>query len=62
MANHCDADAQFSFPLASGLHFANPIPTEAAIPKAELDVFIDEAISMQTPPPAPLERTTRRLF
>jgi pseudouridylate synthase / pseudouridine kinase len=26
------------------MHFANPIPTESAISKAEMDVFIDEAI------------------
>lgn len=26
------------------MHFANPIPAESAIPKAEMDVFIDEAI------------------
>jgi pseudouridine-5'-phosphate glycosidase/pseudouridine kinase len=31
--------------LKSGLLFANPIPEEAAIPKSEMDVFINEAIS-----------------
>jgi pseudouridylate synthase / pseudouridine kinase len=31
--------------LKSGLLFANPIPEVAAIPKSEMDVFINEAIS-----------------
>jgi pseudouridylate synthase / pseudouridine kinase len=30
--------------LQSGLHFANPIPVAAAIPKPEMDLFINEAI------------------
>jgi pseudouridine-5'-phosphate glycosidase/pseudouridine kinase len=37
-------DAHHQLPLTSGLHFANPIPTEASIPKAEMDVIIAEAI------------------
>lgn len=30
--------------MASGLLFANPIPTEWAIPKPEMDIIIHEAI------------------
>ena len=30
--------------LSSGLLFANPIPVEEAIPKAENDAFVEEAI------------------
>jgi pseudouridine-5'-phosphate glycosidase/pseudouridine kinase len=30
--------------MSSGLLFANPIPEPAAIPKSEMDVFINEAI------------------
>jgi pseudouridine-5'-phosphate glycosidase/pseudouridine kinase len=37
-------DAHTQLPLTSGLHFANPIPTEASIPKAEMDLIIQEAI------------------
>jgi pseudouridine-5'-phosphate glycosidase/pseudouridine kinase len=37
-------DAQLSFPINSGLHFANPIPEEASIPRAEMDLVIEEAI------------------
>jgi pseudouridylate synthase / pseudouridine kinase len=33
-----------NLPVASGLHFANPIPIEYAIPKAEMDIIIEEAI------------------
>ncbi|KAF2402275.1 hypothetical protein EJ06DRAFT_554939 [Trichodelitschia bisporula] len=36
--------AQHQLGLQSGLHFANPIPAEAAIAKAEIDAMIDEAI------------------
>ena len=36
--------AHLSLPLHSGLHFANPVPEEAGIPKGEMDVFIEEAI------------------
>jgi pseudouridylate synthase / pseudouridine kinase len=37
-------DAQSLLSLHSGLHFANPIPEESAIPKSEMDGFITEAI------------------
>lgn len=37
-------DAQLQLGINSGLHFANPIPESAAIPKSEMDVFISEAI------------------
>ena len=37
-------DAQFSLPLHSGLHFASPIPLEAAIPRQEMDDVIAKAI------------------
>lgn len=30
--------------IKSGLHFANPVPVEAAIPKAEMDIIIQEAL------------------
>ncbi|KAL1609774.1 hypothetical protein SLS59_001285 [Nothophoma quercina] len=30
--------------IKSGLLFANPVPVEAAIPKAEMDVVIEEAL------------------
>ncbi|KAF1979731.1 hypothetical protein BU23DRAFT_548929 [Bimuria novae-zelandiae CBS 107.79] len=36
--------AQHSLNISSGLHFANPIPTESAIPKETMDVVIEEAI------------------
>ncbi|RDI76333.1 hypothetical protein Vi05172_g13664 [Venturia inaequalis] len=36
--------AQMKLPVASGLLFANPIPTEWAIPKAEMDIIIHEAL------------------
>ncbi len=38
------SDAQATLPVMSGLHFANPIPVEHSIPKAEMDVIIAEAI------------------
>lgn len=31
--------------IRSGLLFANPVPSEAAIPKAEMDVVIAEALN-----------------
>lgn len=37
-------DVQMQLGINSGLLFANPIPVSAAIPKSEMDVFIDEAI------------------
>ncbi|TLD18302.1 IdgA domain-containing protein [Venturia nashicola] len=36
--------AQMKLPVASGLLFANPIPTEWAIPKAEMEIIIHQAI------------------
>jgi pseudouridine-5'-phosphate glycosidase/pseudouridine kinase len=36
--------AQHALQISSGLHFANPCPTEAAIPKEEMDAIIKEAI------------------
>ena len=30
--------------IKSGLHFANPVPVESAIPKAEMDIVIEEAL------------------
>jgi len=38
------ADAQVTLPVVSGLHFANPIPVEHSIAKAEMDAIIAEAI------------------
>ena len=36
--------AQSRFPLSSGLHFANPVPEEASIPKENMDGIIQEAV------------------
>ncbi|QDS71695.1 hypothetical protein FKW77_008318 [Venturia effusa] len=36
--------AQMNLPVASGLLFANPIPSKWAIPKPEMDIIIHEAI------------------
>ncbi|KAF3010564.1 hypothetical protein E8E13_000320 [Curvularia kusanoi] len=36
--------AQHEMRIRSGLLFANPVPIEAAIPKAEMDVIIEEAL------------------
>ncbi|KAL5424238.1 hypothetical protein PMIN04_003300 [Paraphaeosphaeria minitans] len=36
--------AQHSLGISSGLHFANPIPVESAIPKETMDAVIEEAI------------------
>ncbi|KAF1848274.1 uncharacterized protein K460DRAFT_334148 [Cucurbitaria berberidis CBS 394.84] len=36
--------AQNSLQITSGLLFANPVPSEFAIPKAEMDVIIEEAL------------------
>ncbi|KAF2746998.1 hypothetical protein M011DRAFT_526699 [Sporormia fimetaria CBS 119925] len=38
------ADAQNAMQIQSGLLFANPVPTEAAIPKTTMDTIIEEAI------------------
>jgi pseudouridine-5'-phosphate glycosidase/pseudouridine kinase len=37
-------DAQRVFHRCSGLLFANPIPEEFSIPKAEIDIAIDQAV------------------
>jgi pseudouridine-5'-phosphate glycosidase/pseudouridine kinase len=37
-------DAQHQLEIKSGLLFANPVPTEAAIPKPTMDTIIEEAI------------------
>ncbi|KAK5149056.1 hypothetical protein LTR04_000140, partial [Oleoguttula sp. CCFEE 6159] len=36
--------AQHLFGLKSGLHFANPVPEESGMPKADMDALIEEAI------------------
>jgi pseudouridine-5'-phosphate glycosidase/pseudouridine kinase len=36
--------SQDYFPGSSGLHFANPIPQEYSIPKAEIDTAINQAV------------------
>ena len=38
--------AQSKFPLQSGLHFANPVPENAQVPKVEMDTIIAKAIQM----------------
>ena len=38
------ADAQHALRIRSGLLFANPVPIDAAIPKAEMDLVIEEAL------------------
>ncbi|KAJ5779190.1 Pseudouridine-5'-phosphate glycosidase [Penicillium paradoxum] len=38
--------AQSKLPVSSGIHFANPIPLEHSIPKAKMDVVIEEAIRL----------------
>ncbi|EAW13826.1 pseudouridine-5'-phosphate glycosidase/carbohydrate kinase family protein [Aspergillus clavatus NRRL 1] len=38
--------AQSRLPVTSGIHFANPVPVEQSIPKAEMDTIIDEAIHL----------------
>jgi pseudouridine-5'-phosphate glycosidase/pseudouridine kinase len=38
------ADARRLLDVKSGLFFANPIPTEFEIPKAQIDIVIEEAI------------------
>ena len=40
--------AQSQIPLTSGLHFANPVPIEASIPKIEMDRIITEAVHQAT--------------
>ena len=36
--------AQMSFPLESGLHFANPVPVEASMSRVEIDEIIANAV------------------
>ncbi|KAJ5972487.1 Pseudouridine-5'-phosphate glycosidase [Penicillium vulpinum] len=38
--------AQSKLPVSSGIHFANPVPLEYSIPKAEMDLVIEEAIRL----------------
>ncbi|KAJ5043948.1 hypothetical protein NUH16_000743 [Penicillium rubens] len=38
--------AQLKLPVTSGIHFANPVPLEHSIPKAEMDLVIEEAIRL----------------
>ncbi|KAJ5088279.1 hypothetical protein N7456_011895 [Penicillium angulare] len=38
--------AQSQLPVSSGIHFANPVPLEASVPKAEMDRVIEEAIRL----------------
>ncbi|KAJ5202565.1 hypothetical protein N7449_004644 [Penicillium cf. viridicatum] len=38
--------AQSKLPVVSGIHFANPVPLEHSIPKAEMDLVIEEAIRL----------------
>ncbi|KAJ5783538.1 uncharacterized protein N7518_009215 [Penicillium psychrosexuale] len=38
--------AQSKLPVSSGIHFANPVPLEHSIPKAEMDSVIEEAIRL----------------
>ncbi|KGO65698.1 Pseudouridine-5'-phosphate glycosidase [Penicillium italicum] len=39
-------DAQSKLPVSSGIHFANPVPLKHSIPKAEMDLVIEEAIRL----------------
>jgi len=36
--------SQFLFPKSSGMLFANPIPEKFSIPKAEIDIAINQAV------------------
>jgi pseudouridine-5'-phosphate glycosidase/pseudouridine kinase len=36
--------AQSKYPVHSGLLFANPVPAESEVPKAEMDVIIEKAL------------------
>ncbi|KAJ5297362.1 hypothetical protein N7508_007611 [Penicillium antarcticum] len=38
--------AQSKLPLSSGIHFANPVPLEYSIPKADMDSVIEEAVRL----------------
>jgi pseudouridine-5'-phosphate glycosidase len=39
-------DAQSKLPVLSGIHFANPVPLEASVPKPEMDRVIEEAVRL----------------
>jgi pseudouridine-5'-phosphate glycosidase/pseudouridine kinase len=39
-------DAQSRLPVTSGIHFANPVPLEYSVPKAEMDLVIEEAVRL----------------
>lgn len=39
-------DAQSKLPVSSGIHFANPVPLEHSVPKAEMDRVIEEAVRL----------------
>src|SRR4051794_2708911 len=39
-------DAQSKLPVSSGIHFANPVPLEYSIPKADMDLVIEEAVRL----------------
>ncbi|OGE51985.1 hypothetical protein PENARI_c011G09672 [Penicillium arizonense] len=38
--------AQSKLPVSSGIHFANPVPLEYSIPKADMDLVIEEAVRL----------------
>ncbi|KAJ5762560.1 uncharacterized protein N7511_005942 [Penicillium nucicola] len=38
--------AQSKLPLSSGIHFANPVPSEFSIPKLDMDSIIEEAVRL----------------
>ncbi|KAJ5739873.1 hypothetical protein N7533_012657 [Penicillium manginii] len=38
--------AQSRLPVTSGIHFANPVPLEYSVPKAEMDLVIEEAVRL----------------
>ena len=39
-------DAQSKLPVSSGIHFANPVPLEYSVPKADMDLVIEEAVRL----------------
>ncbi|KAJ5101523.1 hypothetical protein NUU61_003745, partial [Penicillium alfredii] len=38
--------AQSKLPVSSGIHFANPVPSEYSVPKAEMDLVIEGAVRL----------------
>ncbi|KAJ6090008.1 hypothetical protein N7467_005224 [Penicillium canescens] len=38
--------AQSKLPVSSGIHFANPVPLEYSVPKADMDLVIEEAVRL----------------